>query len=191
MARVGEMLDKGIKVNFSNPLQDDLELIKHKVGLGTDVSGGFSPSMLTAVQHASICSKMVALQITTEASNRFPSSPSKFAGKQLQIATLLYLVTIGGASLCNMSDRIGSFSRGKSFDALIVSVRPETGNPAIWSTSDEFSKVGSHPKQNGGGKDAKKILDAWLERFLFGGDDRNIRQVFVQGRCIGGKDFKH
>lgn len=33
-----------------------------QVGLGTDVSGGFSPSILTAIQHASIASKIIAMQ---------------------------------------------------------------------------------------------------------------------------------
>jgi len=28
-----------------------------------------------------------------------------------------------------------------------------------------------------------------LERFLFGGDDRNIRKVWVRGRLIGGTDL--
>ncbi|KAL5533103.1 hypothetical protein ACEPAF_4879 [Sanghuangporus sanghuang] len=167
MAKVGEILDRGIKV-----------------GLGTDVSGGFLPSMITAIQHASICSKMVALQ--SKDSN--DPSDETFAGKPLKISTLLYLATLGGASLCCMEDKIGSFVKGKSFDALIVSVRTETGNPAIWSPRDEFSR--------GGGKFvsddydeavASKTLDTWLERFFFGGDDRNIRKVFVQGKCIGGK----
>ncbi|KAH9906573.1 uncharacterized protein BXZ73DRAFT_84838 [Epithele typhae] len=42
-ACVGMLLDAGVKV-----------------GLGTDVSGGFSPSMLAVVQHASMCAKVVA-----------------------------------------------------------------------------------------------------------------------------------
>ncbi|KAL5533102.1 hypothetical protein ACEPAF_4878 [Sanghuangporus sanghuang] len=162
MANIGEMLDRGIKV-----------------GLGSDVSGGFSPSIVTAIQHASMCSKMVALQIAGRPS--LSAKSSRFAGKQLPIATLLYLATLGGASLCCMENKIGSFAPGKSFDALIVSVRPETGNPAIWSMPGEFSGARNQTEE-----EAKKRLDALLEQFLFGGDDRNILKVFVQGKCIGG-----
>ncbi|KAL5511607.1 hypothetical protein ACEPAH_4824 [Sanghuangporus vaninii] len=162
MANIGEMLDRGIKV-----------------GLGSDVSGGFSPSIVTAIQHASMCSKMVASQIAGEQS--LPAKSSRFAGKQLPIATLLYLATLGGASLCCMENKIGSFAPGKSFDALIVSVRPEANNPAIWSMTGEFSGTRNQTEE-----EAKKRLDALLERFLFGGDDRNILKVFVQGKCIGG-----
>ncbi|KAL5490342.1 hypothetical protein ACEPAI_5175 [Sanghuangporus weigelae] len=162
MANIGEMLDRGIKV-----------------GLGSDVSGGFSPSIVTAIQHASMCSKMVALQTAGKPS--LPTKSSRFAGKQLPIATLLYLATLGGASLCCMENKIGSIAPGKSFDALIVSVRPETGNPAIWSMPGEYSDTRNQTEE-----EAKKRLDALLERFLFGGDDRNILKVFVQGKCIGG-----
>lgn len=153
-----------------------------QVGLGTDVSGGFSPSMLNAIQNASICSKMVALQSAIEPTN-LSFSKSNFSGKQLSIATLLYLATLGGASLCCMEDKIGSFAVRKSFDALIVSVRAETENPSIWSATDGDTK-------NCQGHDIEKRLDAQLERFLFGGDDRNILKVYVQGKCIGGKAYK-
>lgn len=74
--------------------------------------------MLTAVQHASICSKMVSLN---------PSPPSSsatgFASKQLPIPTLLYLATLGGADLCGLKDTIGNFSPGKEFDAILVDMR--------------------------------------------------------------------
>ncbi|KAI5124565.1 hypothetical protein M0805_003085 [Coniferiporia weirii] len=170
MAKVGEMLDRGIKV-----------------GLGTDVSGGFSPSILTVIQHASICSKMIAVQsaIATPPSDARPV----FANKQLSIATLLYLATMGGASLCCMADKIGSFVPGKCFDALLVSTRPETGNPAIWSVQKEYLGVDNGASHYDREK-ARKELDELLERFLFGGDNRNILKVFVQGNCIGGSTLR-
>ncbi|THH07287.1 hypothetical protein EW145_g3472 [Phellinidium pouzarii] len=171
MAKVGEMLDRGIKV----------------VGLGTDVSGGFTPSILTAIQHASICSKMVAVQFAATAATTQPTSDShsQFANKQLPLATLLYLATMGGASLCCMTDKIGSFAPGKSFDALLVSGRPETKNPAMWSLPDDFMESSNRGNHYDGEK-ARRRLDEMLERFFFGGDDRNILRVFVQGNCIGG-----
>ncbi|KAI0082846.1 guanine deaminase [Panus rudis PR-1116 ss-1] len=172
-AKVGMLLDKGIKV-----------------GLGTDVSGGFSPSILTAIQHASMCSKVVALMDPLS-----QTAPVGFTSRQLPVPTLLYLATLGGASLCNLEDKIGSITPGKSFDALLVSVRSDAGNPAIWGADwDERVGVrgsGGEPGDEGGrGKSDTEELEGLLERFLFCGDDRNIRRVYVQGKVIGGKEYR-
>ena len=86
--------------------------------------------------------------------------------------------------MCDIDKHVGSFAPGKSFDALVVSVRPETGNPLIWN--DDVGR----DEGEGEGEDIKDLLARWLERFLFGGDDRNILRVYVQGRLIGGKSFQ-
>ncbi|KAM6500284.1 hypothetical protein JOM56_003298 [Amanita muscaria] len=158
IAPIGKYLDHGLKV-----------------GLGTDISGGISPSMLTVIQQASVASKVVALQSTDQ-----DSTTTGFANHQLSVAALFYLATMGGAQVCDIDKQVGSFAPGKSFDALLVSVRPETEHPIIW-TDD----VGSHTADV-----TKELLDLYLERFLFGGDDRNILRTYVQGRFIGGKSFK-
>jgi guanine deaminase len=84
--------------------------------------------------------------------------------------------------VCGLDNQIGDFKVGKSFDALLVSVREEAGNPFVWS-------VRTGPSEVVGLRDKKDLLEVCLERFLFCGDDRNIRRVYVQGRLIGGKNF--
>ncbi|KAK7693766.1 hypothetical protein QCA50_003338 [Cerrena zonata] len=162
-AKVGSWLDKGIKV-----------------GLGTDVSGGFSPSILRTIQDASICSKVIATSSPPSAS----SLVGTFADRQLPVATLLYLATLGGASLCNLSSTIGSLTPNKSFDALVVSVRSDDGNPNVlgFDLDEEL---------NGRGKTEEADLEDILERFLFCGDDRNIRRVYVKGKLIGGVEYRN
>ncbi|KAG1891362.1 hypothetical protein F4604DRAFT_1567654 [Suillus subluteus] len=202
MARVGMLLDHGVKV-----------------GLGTDVSGGYSPSILTEIQHASIASKMLAIQAVdnkkckcsgghSESSSGEEDShsrgrgghkhhecqcdcecdekkPGRFTNQKLSIAALLYLATLGGAGVCCLQDRIGSFEQKKAFDALLVSVREDdTGNPAVWGYNPGRDLTQGVTAQN-----ADKSLIEWLERFLFCGDDRNIKKVIVQGRTIGGRDY--
>ena len=174
---VGKLIDRGIKVIdyvlFTGRLLNDFGC-RHKVGLGTDVSGGFSPSILTVIQHASIASKVVGMQHPAE-----PSATTSYANRQLPLATLLYLATLGGARVCGLEDCIGSLAPGKAFDALLVSVR--SGNPGLWDVDlDEELQV-KHAES--------KELEVWLERFLFTGDDRNIRRVYVQGRWIGGAEL--
>ncbi|KAL6305304.1 Metallo-dependent hydrolase [Sparassis latifolia] len=171
-AKVGMLLDEGIKV-----------------GLGTDVSGGFSPSILTAIQHASMCSKVVALQSPLPEVDHH-----RFAGRQLSVPTLLHLATLGGAQVCNLATRVGSLVPGKAFDALVVSIRSDAGNPAVWGADLDMElgvrgSGGEHGDEGGRGKTEKEELEGMLERFLFCGDDRNIRRVYVQGRLIGGKEF--
>jgi guanine deaminase len=82
-----------------------------------------------------------------------------------------------------MSSRIGSFEVGKSFDALVVNVRSGHGNPGLWGVQTGDDIVGGMAKSD------KDALRAMLEMFLFCGDDRNIRRVYVQGRFVGGKEF--
>jgi guanine deaminase len=132
--------------------------------------------MLNAVQNASVASKVCAFH------DRDPESSSKseFANKPLQIPALLYLATLGGAAVCDLERQIGSFAPGKNFDALLVSVREETGNSGIWGLTEPTSTSPTPDKE----------LEGWLERFLFCGDDRNIERVYVQGRFIGGRTFR-
>jgi guanine deaminase len=101
----------------------------------------------------------------------YETAPNKFEGKQLPIATLVYLATLGGARVCNLDHCIGSFGVGKSFDALLITMPPPLGG-----YSKEISKV-------------NRLADA-LERFLFLGDERNISTVWVQGKVIGGTRYR-
>ncbi|EIW84949.1 Metallo-dependent hydrolase [Coniophora puteana RWD-64-598 SS2] len=166
MAQVGKLLDHDVKV-----------------GLGTDVSGGYSLSMLTTIRNASNVSKM--LFVNAQAAERRGEQrfhAGKRANRKLTVANLLHLATLGGAKVCNLEKQIGSLDEGKAFDALLVSVRDETGNPAVWGYNPHRDSHNANTLPD------KKTLRIWLERFLFCGDDRNIRKVFVQGRLIGGKE---
>jgi guanine deaminase len=125
---------------------------------------------LIALQHASLASKILSFQhphSSPSASSTPSAEAKKYANTHLPVPTLLYLATLGGASLCNLSSTIGNFVPGKEFDALLVTLKPETGNPAVWWNNGD-------------------ALEAMLERFFFGGDDRNISGVWVRGRPVSG-----
>ncbi|CAE7217752.1 unnamed protein product [Rhizoctonia solani] len=176
VARVGELLDRGLKV-----------------GLGTDCSGGFSPSILTAVRDAGIASKVIGMT----AVGSLPSPYAKphlngvkttttttdkptLANKTLPLSALLHLSTLGGAQLCNLDHTVGSLEAGKEFDAVWVSVRAEAGNAGIWANLGDGAK--------GGEQMPADSLEALLEKFFFCGNDRNVRKVWVRGRLVGGVD---
>ncbi|KAF9295503.1 hypothetical protein BGZ88_001965 [Linnemannia elongata] len=75
-----------------------------KVGLGTDVAGGFSSSVLDAFRTARTCS--------------IARSPDD----SLLVPELFYLATVGGARVMELEDTIGNFVVGKEFDAILVNV---------------------------------------------------------------------
>jgi len=156
---------------------------------------------LNTIRDASTASKIIAMsnlpsplpqEITnfTEAIDKKSTSPpfpsecapvTSFANQQLPIETLFYLATLGGAQVCNLSERTGSLSPGKSFDALLVDVTGDKGALGLW---------GMEAKSSGDSGSKRKKLEENLERFLFCGDDRHILKVFVQGRFVGGKLFQ-
>lgn len=90
MADVRKMLNKDIKV-----------------GLGTDVAGGYSPSILEALRSSRTAS--VARNMETS----------------LIVAELFYLATVGGARVMELDDKIGNFEVGKEFDAILVNTQVE------------------------------------------------------------------
>ncbi|KPM35435.1 putative guanine deaminase [Neonectria ditissima] len=123
-----------------------------KVGLGTDSGGGFSTSILDSMRHALVAS------FSREAAS---------AGREkgLTLDEVFYLATMGGARVMGMDDKIGSFSVGKEFDAVVVDMNAATGGVnAPVEEEDEIRTI--------------------FDKFLMTGDDRNMTQVFVRGRKV-------
>lgn len=128
-----------------------------KVGLGTDVAGGFAPSMLDAVRSTFFASK------TTKIMRRDGPLKDK-AYAPLCSAELLYLATLGGAQVLGLQDQIGNFEKNKAFDALWVDL--ENGHVDLMGGETMLQKV---------------------EKFLFNGSDQNLKHVYVQGRRVSGR----
>ncbi|XP_042886176.1 guanine deaminase-like [Penaeus japonicus] len=84
-----------------------------KVGLGTDCSGGFSPSILNALRMAVLMSKGLSAMSNA---------------KHLTLEESFRLATLGGAKVLHLEDRIGNFEVKKEFDALLIDVEAK-GTP--------------------------------------------------------------
>ncbi|KAL5349036.1 hypothetical protein ACLOAV_006462 [Pseudogymnoascus australis] len=146
MAEVRTWLDDGISV-----------------GLGTDVSGGYSPSVLEAVRQALLCSRNLAMGEAGEEAER----------RKLSVEEALYLGTLGGAKVVGMEGRVGAFEVGLEWDAQLVGM-------------EGVGADGGFEGADGGPVDIFG-WESWenkLAKWVFNGDDRNTLAVWVQGRLV-------
>ncbi|CAB5197094.1 unnamed protein product [Rhizophagus irregularis] len=148
VCNVRQLLDEGIKV-----------------GLGTDLSGGYSKSILNAIRNANIASRVVFM-----ASSKVDDKPLNKSFPHLTLPELTYLATMGGAELVNLDKIIGNFLIGKEFDALLID--PD----ACQSPLDIFDDL----------EDTERIF----EKFIFLGDERNLKSVYVKGKKVSGTDLE-
>lgn len=153
------------------------------VGLGTDVSGGYSPSILEAVRQACLVSRLLGHTITQGSGNGTGSGREK-----LSVEESLYLATRGGAAVVDMVDEIGGFEVGMFWDAQLVelgAVREDEGQGLLEKLHSDGVGRGlkAGPVGNvdlfGGETWAEKI-----QKWVWSGDDRNVKAVWVGGRLV-------
>lgn len=131
------------------------------VGLGTDVSGGFSPSILQVARQAILVSRHLAMS-------------SKSEDDKLSVEDVLFLGTMGGAQIVGLKDKIGSFGLGKQWDAQLIDL------DAKGSQVDVFDWQVPHIAEATYQAKWHNIIAKWL----FNGDDRNTTSVWVKGREV-------
>lgn len=153
-ARVRRLLDEGIVV-----------------GLGTDVSGGYSPSILEAARQATMTSRFVAL---TDGDNA-----------KLSVEEALYLATRGGAEVLGLETKVGAFELGMEWDAILVGL---TDVPA--DEEKEPGLVGERVREVVGGGMGPVDVFGWenwsekIAKWMYCGDDRNVLIVWVKGKIV-------
>lgn len=127
-----------------------------EVGLGTDVSGGYSPSVLDAARQAALVSRHVAM--------------GGGEGDKLSVEEVLHLATRGGARCVGLEGVVGGFEVGMQWDAQLVAL-------------DSVGEDGGGGEGNVdvfGWESWEEMVAKWL----FNGDDRNTTKVWVKGRLV-------
>ncbi|XP_028397678.1 LOW QUALITY PROTEIN: guanine deaminase-like [Dendronephthya gigantea] len=119
-----------------------------KVGLGTDCSGGYSPSMINAMRFAISTSNNMYMAKECETSFHYND--------------VISLATRGSAKVCGVEDKVGGFDIGFQFDALRIRM----------SVSNDTRLFGF------------ETVEDMIHKFVFLGDERNLVQVFVKGKCV-------
>ncbi|KAG7879738.1 hypothetical protein KL938_003791 [Ogataea parapolymorpha] len=141
-----------------------------KVGLGTDVSGGFSPSMLTTARHAVIVSRHVAMK-------------TKSDHDKISVNESLYLATLGGAKVMGMEQELGSFEVGKKWECQLIDLDTKESPVDLF----DFLNPSVEGLLAGDPSHISRFQDL-IDKWVFNGDDRNVRRVYVNGRCVLDKD---
>jgi len=154
------------------------------VGLGTDMSGGYSASVLEVARQAMLVSRVVALR---DGERGRDGEKAK-----LGVEEVLYLATKGGARCVGLEGVVGGFEVGMEWDAQLVSLeKVDAGSFVDGAESERFGD------EQGGYDD--DVLDqtagpvdifgweSWpdlVAKWLYGGDDRNVLKVWVRGRLV-------
>ncbi|KAJ5594617.1 guanine deaminase [Penicillium hispanicum] len=165
------------------------------VGLGTDVSGGYSPSILEAVRQACLASRLLGHTLAfsqhqhSRRENAHPEKPV-LGREKLSVAESLYLATRGGAAVVDMADDIGGFDIGMIWDAQLI----ELG--AVGAVDESPLDTG-HAIGDAGGRSLVKAgpvgnvdlfgSETWeekIQKWVWSGDDRNVKAVWVGGQLV-------
>lgn len=132
-----------------------------EVGLGTDMSGGYSGSVLVAAREASgVARGLVGLGLADERA-------------RLSVQECLYLATVGGARCLGLGGRVGGFEVGMEWDAQEVDLGEGVGE------SGEAVGMGGPVDLWG-----RESWDERVAKWFFCGDERNTRKVWVRGRLV-------
>lgn len=142
-----------------------------KVGLGTDVSGGNKSSILSAIRSALDVSHSLefAKKQNIKGTGRVDGPISNSTYTPLNYKQVLYLATLGGAEALQKDHVIGNFIEGKDFDALLVDIDADPID--VYDLPEKFLP------------NSESVLTL-LQKFLYVGDDRNIKEVYVKGRQV-------
>ena len=164
------------------------------VGLGTDVSGGYSASILVAAREAAMVSRTLAALTAEEPQSEEKSPQGVDAGneaaakhstsakdrKKLSVEECLYLATKGGAKCLGLEQKVGAFEVGMEWDAQLVEL-DDAAEDGVDEEGEGRADAGAAGPVELWGR------ETWGERvakWLFCGDDRNTKKVFVRGRLV-------
>ena len=129
-----------------------------RMGLATDISGGFSPSMYENMRHAIMVSRM--LEEGVDAS--VPPDQRGLGTARITSAEALWLATAGGGEALRLP--VGTFERGQAFDMQVVDTRVAGADLTGFN-------VFTAPRD---------IID----RIIYLATPENVRQTWVQGALV-------
>ncbi|TQR17894.1 guanine deaminase [Psychrobacillus soli] len=129
-----------------------------EIGLGSDISGGFSPSLFDNARQAVISSRMLEDGVNTA----LPASERGVPNSRITINEAFYLATAGGGE--GLSLPIGRLAENYAWDVQTIDTKLATAKLPIFNAEEDLHDV------------FQKIM--YLVR------PENIREVWVQGEKV-------
>lgn len=139
------------------PTRKALDL-KMKIGLGTDIAGGPSPSILQNCQAAVLASRALEDGVNPE----LPPGERGSSGARIDFREAFWMATAGGAAALGL--KTGRFARGFAFDALVIDAGTAGSDLHIWAGIDTAEDV--------------------LQKIIYNASRHNIVKVWVQGKLV-------
>ncbi|XP_067424564.1 guanine deaminase isoform X2 [Emydura macquarii macquarii] len=120
----------GSNISLCSGILNVRNVLKHnvKLGLGTDVAGGYSASMLDAIRR------------TMSVSNVLQINEVNKTQTGLTLKEAFRLATLGGSQALGLDDVIGNFEVGKEFDALLINPKA-SDSPFDLFAADTFEDI--------------------------------------------------
>lgn len=144
------------------PLRQALDAELH-VGLGTDISGGYSPSILDNARAAITAARMLENGVAPYP----PENRQKIPGARISATEAFWVATAGGAQALDIPS--GIFAPGKIFDALVVNLEKNTRCSSL-----------------SGERDTPEDL---VQEIIFSLNRDDIISVYVAGKMVHGKNI--
>jgi len=138
------------------PLRRLLERQVH-VGLGTDIAGGASPSILENARQAIIASRLLESGVNPAQAR----AARRCEASRIDAVTAFWLATAAGGIALDLP--IGLFKEGFQFDAILIDPDVAGSNLTL-----------------GPGETPQEVL----QKIVYSGSRANIREVWVAGRSV-------
>lgn len=129
-----------------------------EIGLGSDISGGFSPSLFDNVRQAVISSRMLEDGVDT----KLPAQERGVSGSRITIDQAFYLATAGGGE--SLSLPIGRIQENYAWDVQIIDTKLPSAKLPIFNANEDLHDV--------------------FQKIMYLARPEHIRQVWVQGEMV-------
>jgi guanine deaminase len=129
-----------------------------EIGLGSDISGGFSPSLFDNARQAVISSRMLEDGVNT----KLPAEERGVSNSRITINEAFYLATAGGGE--SLSLPIGRIEANYAWDVQIIDTTLASAKIPVFQTNDELGDV--------------------FQKIMYLARPENIREVWVQGEKV-------
>lgn len=128
------------------------------IGLGTDISGGYSPSMYANIRMAVIASRMLEEGVNSE----LPAAERGVPNSRIDYRHAFYMATTGGGVA--LKRKIGLLREGYAFDVQVVDVNTDRSDIRLYPDFDSDEDI--------------------LQKILFMSNSGNIISLWVQGQEV-------